>query len=82
MAWVIICLADSTSSLLAPAFKYLKAPIKKYNITKNAAMEKIGPTSWLVASPSELYSCPLNPKLLLISTWAIKVKMVSLLWLV
>lgn len=54
MAWVIICLAPSTSSLFPPLFKYLKAPIKKYIMTKTEAMEKVGATNWLVAAPSEL----------------------------
>lgn len=53
MACVIICLAPSTSSLFPPAFKYLKAPIRKYTITKTAAIEKTGVTNLLVASPKD-----------------------------
>lgn len=54
IAWVIIFLAASTSSLLSPAFKYLKAPSRKNNTTKKVAMENIGSTSLEVACPREL----------------------------
>lgn len=53
---MIICLAPATSSLFPPDFKYLKAPIKKYMMTKAEAMEKTGITSWLVAWPKDLIS--------------------------
>lgn len=49
MAWAIICFPPSTSSLLPPALKYLKAPVRKYIITKNEAIEKKAGTSVEVA---------------------------------
>lgn len=79
MAWTIICLPPSTSSLFPPAFIYLKAPVRKYIITKNEAMEKEAGTKLEIACPKDLISP--NPKFLLISTWAIKLKMASLLLL-
>ena len=66
MAWTIICLPPSTSSLFPPAFKYLKAPVKKYIITKKEAIEKKEGTKLEVAWPKDLISP--KPKFFPIST--------------